>query len=114
MGNCSLRAVADADGDHSEQRGGEESVRVSAVNRLTSSARYGKTSVEVLPPPGAGVWKVKLVIDPKDLERILAEQVNTEALIEHMRIAANSTPKRGKSGASADGRRHCSVMCSFK
>ncbi|KAL0447742.1 UNVERIFIED_CONTAM: hypothetical protein Slati_1902100 [Sesamum latifolium] len=112
MGNCSLRAVADADGE-SEQRGGEESVRVSAFNRLRSAtASYGKTSVEVLPPPGAGVWKVKLVIDPKDLERILAEQVNTEALIEHMRIAANSTPKRGKSGA--DGRRHCSVMCSFK
>ncbi|KAK4400963.1 UNVERIFIED_CONTAM: hypothetical protein Sangu_3061500 [Sesamum angustifolium] len=112
MGNCSLRAVTDADGE-AEQRGGEEAVRVSAFNRLRSVS-YGKTSVEVLPPPGAGVWKVKLVIDPKDLERILAEQVNTEALIEHMRIAANSTPKRGKSSwGGADGR-HCSVMCSFK
>ncbi|KAK4422504.1 hypothetical protein Salat_1832900 [Sesamum alatum] len=112
MGNCSLRAVTDADGEV-EQRRGEEAVRVSGFNRLTS-AIHGKTSVEVLPPPGAGVWKVKLVIDPKDLERILAEQVNTEALIEHMRIAANSTPKRGKSSRGGADGRHCSVMCSFK
>lgn len=45
---------------------------------------------------GDGVWKVKLVIDPKELGQILAEEVNTEALIEQMRIAANSTPKRVK------------------
>lgn len=73
MGNCSLRATTDA---------------AQGIN--------GKKPV----PPGNGVWKVKLVIDPKDLERILSEEINTEALIQQMRIAANSTPKRGKSSWS--------------
>lgn len=49
---------------------------------------------------GSGVWKVKLVIDPKDLERILSEEVNTEAFFEQMRVAANSTPMKGKSSWS--------------
>lgn len=49
---------------------------------------------------GNGVWKVKLVIDPKDLEMILSEEVNVEALIEHMRIAAKSTPIRGKNSCN--------------
>ncbi|KAK4262919.1 hypothetical protein QN277_028410 [Acacia crassicarpa] len=49
------------------------------------------SAVEVLPSAGNGVWKVKLVIDTKQLEEILSEQVNTEALIEQMRMAASST-----------------------
>ncbi|KAI3453838.1 hypothetical protein Pfo_010501 [Paulownia fortunei] len=96
MGNCSLRAVTDA--------AQEEAVRTTSSSALnsfttttTTTTTNGKTSVEVLPPPRNGVWKVKLVIDPRDLEQILSEEVNTEALIEQMRIAANSTPKRGKS-----------------
>ncbi|OWM85204.1 uncharacterized protein LOC116205341 [Punica granatum] len=65
--------------------------------------------LEVLPMPrrGDGVWKVKLVIDTKQLEEILSEEVNVEALIERMRAAAGSSsgsntngttrsPKRGK------------------
>lgn len=86
MGNCSLRAVTDATNEEGAVRTGSP------------------TSVEVLPQRGDGVWKVKLVIDPKDLERILSEEVNTGALIEQMRIAANSTsaPTRGK--ASCSGR----------
>uniref|UniRef100_A0A2N9FEX6 Uncharacterized protein n=1 Tax=Fagus sylvatica TaxID=28930 RepID=A0A2N9FEX6_FAGSY len=58
------------------------------------------SALEVLPSVGDGVWRVKLVIDTKQLEEILSEQVNTEALIEKMRMAASSaslTPKRTKS-----------------
>lgn len=43
-----------------------------------------------------GVWRVKLVIDSDKLEDILSEEVNTEAFIEHMRIAAIATPGRTK------------------
>ncbi|KAK7399091.1 hypothetical protein VNO78_10266 [Psophocarpus tetragonolobus] len=46
--------------------------------------------LEVLPTAKNGVWKVKLVIDPRKLEEILSEQVNTEALIEKMRMAATA------------------------
>ncbi|KAL4301764.1 hypothetical protein GQ457_10G023890 [Hibiscus cannabinus] len=58
------------------------------------------SAMEVLPWKKNGVWKVKLVIDSHQLEDILSEQVNTEALIEKMRTAAASsatvTPKRSK------------------
>ncbi|KAL6182393.1 hypothetical protein ACLB2K_043815 [Fragaria x ananassa] len=47
--------------------------------------------LEVLPCGGDGVWRVKLVIDTKQLEEILSEG-NTLALIEMMRMAA-TTPK---------------------
>ncbi|XP_011026853.1 PREDICTED: uncharacterized protein LOC105127305 [Populus euphratica] len=56
--------------------------------------------LKVLPALGDGVWRVKLVIGTKQLEEILSEQVNTEALIEKMRMAASSaslTPRRSKS-----------------
>lgn len=81
MGNCSLRAVADA-----EHVPNEEDAVIRRVGSSTST----------LKPPGNGVWKVKLVINPKDLEKILSEETNTEALIQQMRMAANSTPIRGK------------------
>ncbi|KAJ4952307.1 hypothetical protein NE237_029139 [Protea cynaroides] len=70
-----------------------------------SSASVGPTgsrpALEVLPSPGNGVWRVKLVIDTKQLGEILSEQVNTEALIEKMRSAASAssaaaTPRRSK------------------
>lgn len=50
--------------------------------------------LEVLPCGGDGVWRVKLVIDTKQLEEILSGG-NTLALIETMRMAAtaSSTPK---------------------
>ncbi|XP_071705302.1 uncharacterized protein [Rutidosis leptorrhynchoides] len=48
---------------------------------------------EVLPAPRKGVWKVKLVIDTKQLGDILSEEGNTEALIEQMRVAAASSLK---------------------
>ncbi|KAJ4711865.1 UvrABC system protein C [Melia azedarach] len=57
------------------------------------------SDLEVLPSQRNGVWKVKLVINTKQLEDILSEQVNTEALIEKMRMAATSaslTPRRSK------------------
>lgn len=47
--------------------------------------------LEVLPSVGDGVWRVKLVINTKQLEEILSEQVNTEALIERMRMAASAS-----------------------
>ncbi|GFP79309.1 hypothetical protein PHJA_000074400 [Phtheirospermum japonicum] len=77
MGNCSLRAVADA--------AHEDALRTTAPIISPFATANSKN----------GVWKVKLVIDPRDLERILSEGVNTEALIERMRFVANSTPKRG-------------------
>lgn len=56
------------------------------------------SALEVLPSARNGVWRVKLVIDPRQLEEILSEQVNTEALIEKMRMAATacatSSPSR--------------------
>ncbi|KAG2677013.1 hypothetical protein I3843_12G080700 [Carya illinoinensis] len=60
------------------------------------------SAMEVLPSARDGVWRVKLVIDTKQWEEILSEQVNTEALIERMRMAASSaslTPKRTKVAA---------------
>ncbi|MED6145882.1 hypothetical protein PIB30_029367 [Stylosanthes scabra] len=54
------------------------------------------SALEVLPSAMNGVWRVKLVIDTKQLEEILSEQVNTEALIEKMRMAATSSPTRSR------------------
>ncbi|XP_038907067.1 uncharacterized protein LOC120092893 [Benincasa hispida] len=56
------------------------------------------SGLEVLPAGGNGVWRVKLVIDTKQLGEILAEEGNTEALIERMRAAAAESPQRGKIG----------------
>ncbi|PON34222.1 UvrABC system protein C [Parasponia andersonii] len=47
------------------------------------------SAMEVLPSGGDGVWRVKLMIDTKQLEEILSEQGNTEALIERMRMVAS-------------------------
>ncbi|KAE9614062.1 hypothetical protein Lal_00016576 [Lupinus albus] len=47
-------------------------------------------ALEVLPSAKNGVWRVKLMIDTRQLEEILSEQVNTEALIEKMRMAATT------------------------
>ncbi|XP_062119605.1 uncharacterized protein LOC133834117 [Humulus lupulus] len=60
------------------------------------------SGMRVLPSGGNGVWKVKLMIDTKQLEEILSEQGNTEALIERMRMVASSaagtlTPRHSKS-----------------
>ncbi|XP_076900885.1 uncharacterized protein LOC143555161 [Bidens hawaiensis] len=75
-----------------------EPVRVStstvALQLLTKNLSDG-SGFEVLPPPRKGVWKVKLVINTKQLEEILSEEVNTEALIEQMRVAATSLVKVG-------------------
>lgn len=84
-----------------------EPVRVSSVAevepvRMSTSAAALQLVVknlsdgsgfEVLPPPRKGVWKVKLMINTKQLEDILSEEGNTEALIEQMRVAATSSSK---------------------
>ncbi|KAI3812818.1 hypothetical protein L1987_17530 [Smallanthus sonchifolius] len=73
-----------------------EPVRIStstvALQLVTKNLSDG-SGFEVLPPPRKGVWKVKLVINTKQLEEILSEEVNTEALIEQMRVAATSSVK---------------------
>lgn len=61
-----------------------------ALQLVTKKLSDG-SGFEVLPPPRKGVWKVKLVINTKQLEEILSEEVNTEALIEQMRAAVGST-----------------------
>ncbi|KAI3422958.1 uncharacterized protein J3R85_011472 [Psidium guajava] len=64
-------------------------------------------AMEVLPRDGNGMWKVKLVMDTKQLEEILSQQVNVEALIEQTRMAASSAslpPKRAKGSWGAGWR----------
>ncbi|KAF2313470.1 hypothetical protein GH714_011147 [Hevea brasiliensis] len=81
---------------------GFESPKLSSGAELVD---FGETAengpaVQVLPSQGHGVWKVKLVINPKQLEEILSEQGNTETLIEKMRMAASSAslePRQSKS-----------------
>ncbi|KAL6530861.1 hypothetical protein OROGR_014721 [Orobanche gracilis] len=92
MGNCSLRAATDAPRE----------------DALRTTSR--KASVVVLPPPRNGIWKVRLMIDPKNLEMILSEEVNTEALIERMRFAAKSTPIKGKSHWGEAGSYKCACL----
>lgn len=76
-----------------------EPVRMSsAASDIVTSLANG-TGLEVLPPPQKGIWRVKLVINTKQLEEIFSEDVNTEALIEQMRMAAASghvTPRRAR------------------
>ena len=70
-----------------------------AASDFVDNLANGST-LEVIPTVGDGVWRVKLVIDTKQLEEILSEQVNTKALIEKMRMVASSaslTPKRTES-----------------
>lgn len=54
----------------------------------SSSSLASSAGLEVVRHNGKGVWKVKLVIGTKELEQILAEEVNVEALVERMREAA--------------------------
>lgn len=54
------------------------------------------SALEVLPSAKNGVWKVKLVIETRQLEEILSQQVNIEALIEKMRMAATASPTRSR------------------
>ncbi|XP_057463795.1 protein FAR-RED IMPAIRED RESPONSE 1-like [Actinidia eriantha] len=64
-----------------------------------SPSAVNESAVQVLPPPRKSVWRVKLVTDTKRIGEILSEEVNTEALIGQMRLAANSTsvvPQRTK------------------
>ncbi|XP_031125300.1 uncharacterized protein LOC116027720 [Ipomoea triloba] len=58
-----------------------------------AAAPENEVRVEVLAPPRKGVWKVKFVIDSQQLGEILAEDENTEAMIEQMRSAAINSPK---------------------
>ncbi|XP_004503598.1 uncharacterized protein [Cicer arietinum] len=79
--------------DHAELKGENDerlknSGRVAACDYVENLSNG--SALEVLPSAKNGVWKVKLVIDTRQLEEILSEQVNTEALIEKMRIAATA------------------------
>jgi len=76
----------------------KNSVRVAACDYVENLSN--SSALEVLPSAKNGVWKVKLVIDTRQLEEILSEQVNTGALIEKMRMAATaysiSSPTRSR------------------
>lgn len=76
----------------------KSSVRVAACDYVENLSNG--SALEVLPSAKNGVWKVKLVIDTRQLEEILSEQVNTGALIEKMRMAATaysiSSPTRSR------------------
>lgn len=78
---------------------GPRRVSSGAASDLVANLANG-SSLQVLPSLGNGVWRVKLAIDTKQLEEILSEEVNVEALIERMRMVASSTsltPKRARS-----------------
>ncbi|KAE9451866.1 hypothetical protein C3L33_16234, partial [Rhododendron williamsianum] len=77
--------------DHELLRGGQSYYLLP----LVENGRMGAAAAR------KGVWRVKLVIDTKQLEEILSQEVNMEALIEQMRLAASSAsdsaaPRRGK------------------
>ncbi|KAL5747723.1 hypothetical protein ACOSQ2_025020 [Xanthoceras sorbifolium] len=77
-----------------------EPPKMSSADFVDSLGNVSGSALEILPSQGNGVWKVKLMINTKQLEDILSEQVNIEALIEKMRMAASSaslTPRRSKS-----------------
>ncbi|OMO79819.1 hypothetical protein CCACVL1_13417 [Corchorus capsularis] len=108
-----LEKVQKSDGVNEQvkkEEGAVKKIEVDLVNQIEppkmSSVDFvenlssGSSSLEVLPSQKNGVWKVKLVINSQQLGDILSEQVNTEALIEKMRMAASSatlTPRRSKS-----------------
>ncbi|KAK2991434.1 hypothetical protein RJ640_019080 [Escallonia rubra] len=79
-----------------------EPIRMStsaALDLVTRKISNGTSALEVLPPPQKGVWRVKLVIDPKLLEEILSEQVDVDALIAQIRMAAcSAAPRRRVKG----------------
>ncbi|KAK9103906.1 hypothetical protein Sjap_021160 [Stephania japonica] len=62
-------------------------------------------ALEVLQSGRKGVWRVKLVIDTKQLEGILAEEGNTEALIEKMRSTVASSASTTAKAMTAMPRR---------
>ncbi|KAK7251445.1 hypothetical protein RIF29_34647 [Crotalaria pallida] len=64
-------------------------MRVAACDYVQNLSNES-SALEVLPSAKNGVWRVKLVIETRQLEEILSEQVNTEALIEKMRMAATT------------------------
>ncbi|KAH7512412.1 hypothetical protein FEM48_Zijuj12G0088200 [Ziziphus jujuba var. spinosa] len=62
---------------------------------------------EVLPSSGYGVWKVKLMIDTKQVEETFSKQGNTKALIEKMRMVTSSAslkPRHAKSFRDGGGK----------
>ncbi|XP_068666640.1 uncharacterized protein [Aristolochia californica] len=89
-------------------------VQVTPV-RLSTTESPDLRSMEVLPSPGKGVWKVKMVISRNELADILSEQVNTEALIEKMRLAATMSEAQTKrAGATWAASRRTSTYDSCK
>ncbi|KAJ9148090.1 hypothetical protein P3X46_030184 [Hevea brasiliensis] len=93
---------------------GFESPKLSSGAELVD---FGETAengpaVQVLPSQGHGVWKVKLIINPKQLEEILSEQGNTETLIEKMRMAASSATLEPRQNKSSRGLAWMPSLCS--
>ncbi|KAG8484262.1 hypothetical protein CXB51_022704 [Gossypium anomalum] len=76
-----------------------EPPKMSSADFVENLSSGSSSALEVLSSVKNGVWKVKLVISSQQLGDILSQQVNTEALIEKMRMAASSavvTPRRSK------------------
>ena len=74
---------------------------LSSPSNYVENLPYG-SALEVLSSARDGMWRVKLVIDTRQLKQILSEQVNTEALIKKMRavavmISSVSSPTRRRS-----------------
>ncbi|XP_068649477.1 uncharacterized protein [Aristolochia californica] len=92
-----------------KERGSEaeaKQVQIAPV-RLSAAESSDLRSMEVLPSPGKGVWRVKMAISRNELADILSEQENTEALIERMRQAvtvSEAQPKRTRAAWAAGQR----------
>ncbi|CAN1178038.1 hypothetical protein LINPERHAP2_LOCUS33454 [Linum perenne] len=70
---------------------------VKAATAGPAEALPNSTALQVVSSHREGVWKVKVMIDPKRLEKILSDKENVEVFIQKMRmaVAAESlTPRR--------------------
>uniref|UniRef100_A0A803M2Q4 Uncharacterized protein n=1 Tax=Chenopodium quinoa TaxID=63459 RepID=A0A803M2Q4_CHEQI len=63
----------------------------------TSFRKDQNSAFEVLPSNGNGVWRVKMVIDSKELEEMMSGN-NAEALIQMMRSAVKSSRRNRRQG----------------
>ncbi|XP_055821842.1 uncharacterized protein LOC129890295 [Solanum dulcamara] len=81
-----LHPVIEKETEHILEEEEEKTEQIRASSSLTKGS-----AMEVLPVQREGVWRVKLIINPQQLEEIFSEEGNTEALIEQMRIAANTS-----------------------
>ncbi|XP_026424530.1 uncharacterized protein LOC113320848 [Papaver somniferum] len=97
------RRKSDAELSGNQVRPSFSRVSSATVTDLGGKNLTMKPALEVLPSLGNGVWRVKMVIDTKQLEEILSEQVNIGELIEKTReVAAVSRNSNGSDSSHSN------------